>query len=573
MNDSPPTLDEQRLRRLMEAGPALIAELDLETVLERFLATAREVTGARYAALGVLDAERRELERFLTQGLSEEQERAIGARPRGRGILGLLISNTQTLRLSDLTAHPDSYGFPAGHPPMRSFLGVPILIGGAAWGNLYLTDKRGGDFDEGDEQAAVTLAGWAAIAIQHARLLTAADERQRRLERALRGLEATHAITVAIGAETDLARVVELIAKRGRAIVQARAVVILLSRGDALEIAAGAGHWHGRLGARLPAAGGAGEAGETGGAGGAGSSVADAIEGQRPVRVDDATALSGDAGALGIDDARTALLVPLVYRGRALGLLAAFDRDGSEPFADEDEQVLEAFAASAATAVATAQSVQADRLRHTLEAAEAERKHWARELHDETLQALGGFKVLASAARRGDDAAQMREALDQLVDGLESEIENLHAIISELRPAALDDLGLRPAIQALTQHHKVTHGLDVHCRLRLPDPALSDPRLASELETTVYRLIQEALTNIAKHADARQVTVDVDAVDGRVEIEVADDGRGFDPEHTSAGFGLTGMRERAELAGGTIDVRSVPGRTTVRAVLPARYAV
>jgi signal transduction histidine kinase len=229
------------------------------------------------------------------------------------------------------------------------------------------------------------------------------------------------------------------------------------------------------------------------------------------------------------------------------------------------------FAASAATAVATAQTVQADRLRHSLEAAEAERKHWARELHDETLQALGGFKVLASAARRGEDSSQMRDALDQLVSGLDDEIENLHAIISELRPAALDDLGLRPAIQALGEHYQVANGIAVDCRLHLPDPALSDRRLEPELETTVYRVIQEALTNIAKHAAAQQVTVEVDAAHGTVEIEVADDGRGFDTAQTPGGFGLTGMRERAALAGGTVTVNSEPGRTTVRARLPARF--
>src|ERR1700691_3017647 len=151
------TLDQARLRRLMEVGPWLLSELDLETLLDRLLETAREVTGARYAALGVLDADRRHLERFLTHGLGDEQERAIGARPRGSGILGLLITDPHALRLSDLTAHPDSYGFPAGHPPMRTFLGVPLLIAGAGWGNLYLTDKQDGEFDASDEQAATVL--------------------------------------------------------------------------------------------------------------------------------------------------------------------------------------------------------------------------------------------------------------------------------------------------------------------------------------------------------------------------------------------------------------------------------
>lgn len=425
------TLDQARLRRLMEVSQWLISELDLETVLERFLQIAREVTRARYAALGVLDANRRELERFLTHGLTDEQERAIGARPRGRGILGLLITNPKTLRLKDLAAHPNSSGFPAGHPPMRTFLGVPIVIAGAAWGNLYLTDKRDGEFDASDEQAASALAGWAAIAIEHARLMTAADDRQQQLERAVRGLQATQAIAVAVGVETDLSRVLELIAQRGRAIVEARSVVIMLQQGDDLEAVAAAGHSHPHLGARIE--------------------IADSTSGQvmtrqRPARLSDIGDLRVPADRLGVPDARSALIVPLVYRGTALGVLAAFDRERLVAFSEDDEQTLVSFAASAATAVATAQTVQADRLRHSLDAAEAERRHWARELHDETLQALGGFKLLASAARRGNDPIQMADALELLAAGLDGEIENLHAIISELRPAALDDLGLRPAI-------------------------------------------------------------------------------------------------------------------------------
>jgi len=541
----------------MEVGPWLIAALDLETVLDRFLDTAREVTGARYAALGVLDAQRRQLDRFVTRGLSAEQEQAIGPRPRGGGILGILISEPKPLRLVDLTRHPSSFGFPGGHPPMRSFLGVPILIRGAAWGNLYLTDKTDGEFTNADEHAAVTLAAWAAIAIEHAHLSVAADQREHELERALHSLEATQAIAVAVGAETALDPVLELIAKRGRAIVEARTLLIMLQDGEELVVTAGAGHGDPQPGARLP--------------------IAESTSGQvmvshRPTRLTDVAELRVPAEALGLSDVHSALLVPLVYRGQALGVLAAFDRDDVLVFSEEDEQVLVAFAASAATAVATAQTVRADRLRHTLDAAEAERKHFARELHDETLQALGGLKLLASAAQRTTDTSQMRAALDALAGGLETEIENLHAIISELRPAALDDLGLRPAIETLAEHHLVANGLDVKCDLGLPDPTQRDRRLAPELETTVYRLIQEALTNVSKHADAKHVHVIAAVDDGHVRIEVADDGVGFAADTVTAGFGLTGMRERAELAGGTVSIASRPGETRVTALVPSRYA-
>jgi signal transduction histidine kinase len=550
-------LDETRLRRLIEIGPWLISELDVELVLDRLLAVALEVTGARYAALGVLDSERRHLDRFLTRGLSDEQERSIGARPRGSGILGLLVADPRPLRLADLTAHHKSYGFPAGHPPMHSFLGVPILIGEHSWGNLYLTDKEGDEFDAADEHAAVTLAAWAAIAIQHSRALVAATDRQAALERAVRGLEATQTIAVAVGAETDLSRVLELIAKRGRALAEAQTVVIMLKDEDDLVVVVGAGHNAVQPGTRIPIAE---------------STSGQAMLDQKPARITDAESqLRVSAAALGVPEAHSALLVPLIYRGRALGVLAAFDRDVSMTFSEEDEQLLVAFAASAATAVATAQTVAGDRLRHSLDAAEAERKHWARELHDETLQGLGGLKVLASTARRVD-ATQRDSILDQLVDGLESEIESLHAIISDLRPAALDDLGLRPALESLAERYTATKGIQVEMHLELADQEDQPRRLASELEVTIYRLIQEALTNVAKHSAAERADISVELTDSRITVRVADNGRGFDTTKVSGGFGLTGMRERIVLAGGQLEISSAPAGTTVDAVLPTRYA-
>jgi GAF domain-containing protein len=172
------TLEVDRLRQLIALGPSLVSELDLDVLLNRLLETACSVTGARYAALGILDKERRELDRFVTHGLSTEQERAIGERPRGRGVLGVLIQDPRPLRLTDVTAHPSSSGFPPHHPPMHSFLGVPIIIRERAWGNLYLGQKRIGEFTEADEYAATTLATWAAIAVDHARLIAGAAERQ-----------------------------------------------------------------------------------------------------------------------------------------------------------------------------------------------------------------------------------------------------------------------------------------------------------------------------------------------------------------------------------------------------------
>src|SRR3712207_4037726 len=167
----PSALDEPQLRRLLRAGRALVARLDLDALLDELLAVAREITGARYAALGVLDEPRRELERFIVSGVDAETHRAIGDLPRGRGILGVLIDDPRPLRLAHVGDDPRSYGFPPGHPRMDTFLGVPVVIRGEAWGNLYLTEKQGGGaFTDADEEAIVVLAEWAAIAVENARL-------------------------------------------------------------------------------------------------------------------------------------------------------------------------------------------------------------------------------------------------------------------------------------------------------------------------------------------------------------------------------------------------------------------
>jgi signal transduction histidine kinase len=252
-------------------------------------------------------------------------------------------------------------------------------------------------------------------------------------------------------------------------------------------------------------------------------------------------------------------------------VLAAFDRgEEGSVFSEDDEQLLRTFAASAATAVALAQSVQSDRLRSSIAAADDERRRWARELHDETLQGLGGLRVLLSSARRREDLGQAQAAMGEAIEHIEREISNLRAIITELRPAALDELGLRTALEALVDRHHEQSGFEIDAALDLPAHTSERARLDGDLETAVYRLVQEALTNIAKHARAHRVRVAISAADGELLVEVQDDGAGFDPELASDGFGLAGMRERVALAGGSLSVESGAGErgTIVRARLP-----
>jgi Signal transduction histidine kinase len=550
------TLAADDLRRLIGVGRSLASELDIDVVLERVLEVARELTGAQYAAIGVLATDAEALERFITAGIDAETQRRIGPLPRGRGVLGVLIRHPEPLRLADVGRHPESYGFPEGHPPMSTFLGVPIVIRGKVYGNLYLTEKDGGaQFTDEDEGAVRILADWAALAVDNARAYASEQTRRTELERAVASLEATSDITRAIGGETDLDRVLELIVKRARALVEARTVLILLLSEDAeaLIVAAMAGEGDRELlGAEIP--------------------VADSLTGTavltgRPQRLSDGSAQFRHALAERLDP-HSGLIMPLRYKAQVLGVLCAFDPFGTDAFTEEHELLLSSFAASAAISVATAKRVSEQGLRRSIEASERERSRWARELHDETLQELAGLKVLL-AGSRGDPSS-----VDQAVEQIEMSITGLRRLITELRPAALDEYGLGAAIEALVQRVTTTSGIDVTADVALAfDAGLVPTRLAADIESTAYRLIQEAVTNAVKHSSADHVWVRAQEGETELVVEVRDDGRGFDPSERSAGFGLLGMRERVELAGGSLENSSSPGHgTTIRAQLPGRHA-
>jgi signal transduction histidine kinase len=550
-------LDEPRLRELIDVGRSLVAELDPEVVFQQVLEVACQLTGARYAALGVLDEERLELERFITHGIDEETRRVIGNLPRGRGVLGLLIEQPRPLRLADVGRHPRSYGFPPGHPPMSNFLGVPVMVRGRAWGNLYLTEKGSGDFDEADEQSAMILAEWAAIAVENARLYRSVQSRGDEMERAVHRLEATTEIARAVGGETDLDRILEIVVKRGRALVEARSLLILLSQGDELVAASIAGEGAGGMAkARIPISG---------------SIPGRVLEARAPQRVHNLNpSLMARPGSQ--DIGVTALLTPLLFRGQALGVLVALDPLGRDSgFSDEDERVLLSFAASAATAVATAQSVAEGRTRESIAATERERGRWARELHDESLQSLAGLRVLLSAARRTESAEELDRMLVQGIEQVDTAIAEMRRLIADLRPSTLDQLGLGAALEALGERSGGRDAIEVEVSLDLDCESGRDPsRLRSEIEDTIYRLVQEALNNAVQHGGATYIEVDVRERDRVLRAQVHDNGRGFDPDAATSGFGLIGMRERAELAGGTLELHSVAGEgTTITATVPA----
>ena len=539
---------ETRLRSLLDAIAAVTGELSLDAVLQRLVEVAVELTGARYGALGVIDRSGSQLERFLTTGIDAETHAAIGDLPRGRGILGVLIRDATPLRLHDLNEDPRSVGFPPNHPPMRSFLGVPVMLRRVAYGNLYLTEKEGGeDFTDEDQELVTLLAAQAAVAIENARLYESATQWSRQLESLIE-------VGNALATETDLDRLLDLVARRLRELLDARLVTVLLPAGDdELRFAAVAGEGSEQLiGSSLPATT---------------SKSGRVLVRRRSERVDSV-----------LDDpevnrevtrklaARTGLWVPLVVRDRAIGVIALYDKLGDDPrFSDGDLRLAETFASRAAVAVDLSQRVARDALRRVVEAQELERRRLARELHDETGQALTSILLALRPLEGALEKPENRAAAAELRELVVATLQDVRRLAVELRPKVLDDFGLVPALERLTDSFGEQTGLEVDFESRA-----GTERVPAEVETAIYRIVQESLTNVVKHAHAQRVSILVMRRDGALTAVVEDDGRGFDTGETGDGFGLEGMRERVALLDGRLAVESGEAGTTLVAEVPLR---
>ena len=538
---------ENRLRALVETGVAIASELSLEALLQRLVESAAALTGAQYAALGVIDRSGAGLERFLTTGIEPEAQAAIGDLPRGRGILGVLIRDATPLRLRDLSEDPRSVGFPRNHPPMRSFLGVPILLRGVAYGNLYLTEKAGGEvFTEEDEELVSLLAAQAAVAIENARLYEAATGWSRQLE-------SLNDVADALVTETDLDRLLELIASRLRDLLDARLVTVLLpAGGNQLRFAAAAGQGGDKLAGRVVSR--------------EGSKSGRVLDRGRSERVDSLLDDPDvDQEAMRLLGARSGLWVPLRVRGRSIGILAAHDKLGAEVrFTDTDLRLAETFASRASVAVDLSERIARDALQRVVEAQEAERRRLARELHDETGQALTSILLGLKGLEEQLGADDSRAAVADLRELVVSTLQDVRRLAVELRPTALDDFGLVAALERLTESFAEQSRIPVDFQSALPPQ-----RLPEEVETALYRIVQESLTNVVKHAHASRVSVLLTRRNGSVAAVVEDDGRGFDlSEVPDGGFGLLGMRERVAALGGRLELESGESGTTIVAEVP-----
>ena len=537
-----------RLRVLVNAGISLSSELSLDALLQRLVETAADLTGARYAALGVIDRTGQGLERFLTTGVDSETYAAIGDLPHGRGILGVLIREARPLRLHDIADDPRSVGFPPNHPPMRSFLGVPIILRGVAYGNLYLTEKAGEeDFDDADSELVQLLAAQAAVAIENARLYENST-------RWLRQLESLNEVGNALASELELDPLLGLVARRLQELVDANLVLIALPDGDVLRVAAAEGEAaFGVAGMELALGG---------------SKAGRVLERGRSERVDslldDPEVDQQATRRLGV---HSGLYVPLVVRGRAIGIVIAHDKHGFAPaFSEDDLRLAESLGSRAAIAVDLSERFSRDAVRRVVEAQELERARLARELHDETGQALTSILLGLKPLEQTVESAESQAALESVRELVISTLQDVRRLAVELRPSALDDFGLVPAVERLTDTFREQSGLAVDLEAQL-----GEERLPSEAETTLYRVIQEALTNIVKHSAASRVSILLQRKHSSVVAVVEDDGNGFDPGDTRAdALGLAGMSERLSLAGGRLQVESSPGSgTTVVAEVPS----
>ena len=501
-----------RLRVLVEAGVALSSELTLESLLRRLIGTAVDLTGASYGAMGVIDRAGTGLDQFITVGMKPDVIATIGYLPLGRGILA--------------------------HPQMDSFLVVPVTIRDTAFGNLYLADKVDAEeFTDEDEEIIRLLAGQAAVAIENARLCESTQLWSRQLE-------SLNEISETLATEVELVGLLQLAATRLCGLLDARVVMIQLLTPDGLSLTVEAVDGDGSaqlLGLTVDLSRSK-----------SGLTLMRGLSERIDSLIDDPEV---DQTAPRLVDATSALYVPLVVRDRAAGVVVVYDKRGLDHrFSEGDMRIAQAFATRAAVAIDLSERVGREAVRALLRGQEVERSRLARELHDETGQALAS--ILLGLKRLEREVGE--EPLREIRDLVASALDDIRRLTIELRPPALDDFGLQSALEYLTQQVAQRSGLNVQLHAALLEGALEP-----EQETTIYRIVQEALTNIVKYANANSVSIVVTTAEGVVRAVIEDDGVGFAVDQVRKGaLGLVGMKERVMLLGGRFEIESAPHQGT-----------
>lgn len=526
--------------RLRDAAVSVSSGLELAEVLQHVVDAAATLLAARYAALGVVGGTGKMLSEFVTSGFDCD---AGGHRPEGHGILGLLITDARPLRLADLTTHAQSYGFPEGHPPMRSFVGVPIRVRDTVYGNLYVTEKHGAEFTETDEQLAIALAAMAGAAIENAVLYGATRRREQ-------SLDAIREISGEIVSGSGVDRVIELVAGRARELVDADLAVICVPiariADSDLQIRAVSSR---DVTTVVP---------------GATVTADDSFAGEvmRRGRLIAAADWVPEelAPAMAPGTGNTAMGVPLLVRGQPFGALTL----AVKRFGDEQRRLTETFANHASLMLEyTRTKDELDRL-----ALVEERERIGRDLHDTVIQRLfaAGLELQALAARHGHSDRELAARLGATVDGLDETISQIRATIFALQPPDLSDDGTR-AVEAARVYRLVANVVDESTRALgfMPDLLVpGDPERPVQRDVAAHMLgvVREALTNVARHAAASSVVVEIEIGDAFV-VRVSDDGVGLPQDLPSGGQGLRNIRERARAVGGELVLSAGPEGGTV----------
>ncbi|MEU4717291.1 GAF domain-containing sensor histidine kinase [Micromonospora purpureochromogenes] len=513
----------ERLRALLDAVVGIGSDLDLRSTLQRIVQSACELVGARYGALGVIGPDRL-LHDFIIHGISDELHAKIGDLPHGRGVLGLLIDEPRPVRMPDITQHPKSYGFPPHHPPMHSFLGVPVRIRDQVFGNLYLAEKQGAsEFTEDDEEIVVALAAAAGVAIENARLYALAHRRER-------WLAATAEITSVLLGEVRRTDALALVARRAREVAEAELALVLLYDEDAgqftVEVVDSAdGADRQLVGAVLPAA-------ET--------SFAGPVTERRHELVDNlAQAAPWPTPVV----AGPAVVSPLAAADTLHGVLVIAHRPDSARTVDDDVRLLSSFAGQAALAMERARGQEERELLVVLE----DRERIARDLHDVVIQRLFATGLQLQSAAPMNARPEVAKRINAAVDDLDATIRDIRRTIFELRTpmSAALRTEIREAIDLATESLGFRPAVDLDGPIDSAVPESVRPDLTA--------VLREALSNAVRHAEATRVAVAIRVDAGRVALTVTDDGVGCDP--AAARSGLVNLRERAERHGGEFQVR------------------
>jgi two-component system sensor histidine kinase DevS len=522
-----------RLDGLVEAMLVVTSGLELDATLRTIVHSATNLVDARYGALEVHDGDHR-VSRFVHEGIDEETVRRIGHLPEGLGVIGLLIEDPKPLRLDDISQHPASVGFPEHHPPMRTFLGVPVQVRDESFGTLYLADKTNGQpFSDDDEVLVQALAAAAGIAIANARLYEQAQARQS-------WIEATRDIATELLSSTEPATVFRLVAEEALKLTGAGAALVAIpvdesaATGEVLELiiieAVGTGVAP-VVGQSIPVAG---------------TSLGDVFVKSTPRRVD-------RIDVEHVDDAGPALLLPLRATDTVAGVVVVLRQGSPGAFNDEQLEMMAAFADQAALAWQLATSQRRMRELDVV----TDRDRIARDLHDHVIQRLfaAGLALQGTIARAREPEVQQR--VSEAVDDLQEVIQEIRTTIFDLHGASQGFTRLRQRIDAAVGQFA---GSGLRTSVQFVGPlSVVDSTLADHAEAVV----REAVSNAVRHAQASTVTVRI-KVDDDLRIEVSDNGCGMPDEFTESG--LTNLRRRAERAGGEFTLERTPctGGTLLR---------